>query len=74
MPKNLLERLQSQTNAKIYNLYGPTETTVYSTFKDMSKTSIIKIGKPINNTQILILNEFPAGNSASAPILGKFIP
>ncbi len=58
LPKNLLERLQSQTNAKIYNLYGPTETTVYSTFKDMSKTSIIKIGKPINNTQILILNEF----------------
>ena len=53
----LLKKLQTNTNAKIFNLYGPTETTVYSTFKDVTKSSTITIGKPINNTQIYILND-----------------
>ena len=56
LPELLLNKLQEHTNAKIINLYGPTETTVYSTFKDVTNTSLITIGKPINNTQIYILN------------------
>ncbi len=54
---NLLLRLKEYTNAKIFDLYGPTETTVYSTFKDLTNDNIISIGKPIDNTQIYILND-----------------
>ena len=56
LPMVLLKKLQEHTNARIINLYGPTETTVYSTFKDVTKTSLITIGKPINNTKVYILN------------------
>lgn len=57
LPSTLLHKLQTQTKANIYNLYGPTETTVYSTFKDMSNSSFITIGKPIDNTQVYVLND-----------------
>lgn len=53
----LLHRLQEYTKANIFNLYGPTETTVYSTFKNVTNSNFITIGKPINNTQIYILND-----------------
>ena len=56
-PKEMLPKLQSLTSAKICNLYGPTETTVYSTYKDLTVENYINIGKPIENTQIYILNE-----------------
>lgn len=57
LPLPLLHKLQKHTNANIFNLYGPTETTVYSTFKDVTNSNFITIGKPINNTQIYILND-----------------
>lgn len=57
LPTTLLDKLQEQTKANIFNLYGPTETTVYSTLKDVTHTNFITIGKPIHNTQIYILNE-----------------
>lgn len=57
LPHNLLKTLQTNTKAKIFDLYGPTETTVYSTFKDVTHSNFITIGKPINNTQIYILND-----------------
>ena len=56
LSNSLLDKLQKNTKANIYNLYGPTETTVYSAFKDVTNTNEITIGKPINNTQIYILN------------------
>lgn len=56
LPANLLHKLQEHTDANIFNLYGPTETTVYSTFKNVTNSDFITIGKPINNTQIYILN------------------
>lgn len=43
--------------ASIFDLYGPTETTVYSTFKDVTNSNFITVGKPINNTQIYVLND-----------------
>ncbi len=58
LPIKLLEKLQKHTKARIFNLYGPTETTVYSTFKEVTNVSNqITIGKPIDNTQIYILND-----------------
>lgn len=57
LPVPLLRKLQEHTDANIFNLYGPTETTVYSTFKDVTNSNFITIGKPINNTQVYILND-----------------
>ena len=55
-PEILLNKLKSITKARLLNMYGPTETTVYSCFKDLTNTNTITIGKPIDNTQIYILN------------------
>src|SRR5690606_23624781 len=42
----------------LYNLYGPTETTVAATAHRLSQQSRRNdIGRPIANTQILLLNE-----------------
>jgi amino acid adenylation domain-containing protein len=44
---------------EIRNLYGPTEYSVYSTvylFED--NTNGIKIGKPLNNTKVYLLDEY----------------
>lgn len=56
-PYNLLQKIKSLTNAKIYNMYGPTETTVWSSIKDLSNTNDITIGKPIANTIMYILDD-----------------
>lgn len=56
-PKSILEILKKSTDAKIYNLYGPTETTVWSTIQDLTYKNKIDIGKPIDNTQIYIVDE-----------------
>ena len=55
-PEILLNKLRNITNARLLNMYGPTETTVYSAFKDLTNSDAITIGKPIDNTQIYILN------------------
>jgi amino acid adenylation domain-containing protein len=50
---NLIPRCRS-----LWNMYGPTETTIYSTGKQILPTDeIITIGKPINNTQVFIIDE-----------------
>jgi amino acid adenylation domain-containing protein len=48
------------TIRKVYNLYGPTEDTTYSTFALMKKGSkdAAVIGRPIDNTQVYILDHF----------------
>lgn len=57
-PTALLPQLKAVTQAQIFNLYGPTETTVWSTIKNLTHSPKITIGKPIVNTQILILDEY----------------
>lgn len=57
MTKDLSNKLCTKT-AALYNMYGPTETTIYSTGKQIDiNDDIITIGKPVNNTQIYILDE-----------------
>lgn len=56
-PPTLLEKLQQNCNASIFNMYGPTETTVWSTVKNLTNTSNITIGKPISNTTCYILDK-----------------
>jgi amino acid adenylation domain-containing protein/thioester reductase-like protein len=57
-PLSLLKLLKKHTKARIISGYGPTETTVYCSFKDLSKTSHITIGKPIVNTRMYILDQY----------------
>ncbi|WP_062052622.1 non-ribosomal peptide synthetase [Aquimarina longa] len=51
--------VNKSSDITIYNNYGPTETTVVATNYKISNTPMIKvpIGKPIDNTQIYIVNE-----------------
>lgn len=53
----LLNKLRACTNSEIYNMYGPTETTIWSTFQKAQEDSVLNIGKPIQNTQIYILDD-----------------
>ncbi|SEC17951.1 amino acid adenylation domain-containing protein [Tenacibaculum sp. MAR_2009_124] len=39
------------------NAYGPTETSICTSLFNEELTSLVSIGKPINNTQVYILNQ-----------------
>ena len=73
LPKDLAEKLLKLT-AQLWNQYGPTETTVYSTQKLINSADDITIGKPIDRTQVYILdeslNELPVGASGEIFIAG----
>lgn len=57
-PLDLLNDLQKNTNAQIFNVYGPSETTVWSSYKELTASSSVTIGKPIKNTKIFIINSY----------------
>ncbi|WP_052704175.1 non-ribosomal peptide synthetase [Vibrio nigripulchritudo] len=57
LPQPLLEKLQSATSARLFNMYGPTETTVWSCVQELTHRSQVDIGLPILNTQVYLLNE-----------------
>ncbi|WP_234997933.1 non-ribosomal peptide synthetase [Mucilaginibacter sp. OK098] len=73
-PSALLQTLQQNTRARIFNMYGPTETTVWSSVKELTNEQEITIGKPIANTQVYILNKEgqlqPAGVAGELCISG----
>lgn len=45
-----------QSNAELYNLYGPTEASIDVTAWRCQISDIVSIGRPINNTQIYLLD------------------
>jgi amino acid adenylation domain-containing protein len=56
VPRDLVNRL-APLGAEIWNVYGPTETTIWSTTARLTATDgPVTIGKPIDNTQVFILN------------------
>lgn len=56
LPQDLVRDL-SGCLTELWNMYGPTETTVWSTCQPLRVTDrLISIGKPINNTQVHILD------------------
>lgn len=58
LPYSLLETLRENTTADIYNMYGPTETTIWSAMHKIgNEDTVVSVGKPILNTQILILDK-----------------
>lgn len=56
LSKELAEKLLPRCS-QLWNQYGPTETTVYSTQKLITSEEEITIGKPVDNTQVYILDE-----------------
>lgn len=57
LPKDLAETLRAKCES-LWNMYGPTETTIWSTVKQIQPgDETITIGRPINNTQVHILDE-----------------
>ena len=73
LPLKLVQDLSNLCGATIYNGYGPSETTVFSTLTKMN-TDKITIGRPLDNTQIYILdtnkNVLPTGISGEIYISG----
>lgn len=55
-PQELAKQLAGKTQAAISNMYGPTETTIWSTTQSISAEEGITVGKPIQNTQVYIVD------------------
>lgn len=57
LPAELAADLFNRSSS-LWNMYGPTETTIWSTVKRIAKADgMLTIGKPIQNTQVYILDE-----------------
>ncbi len=75
LPQSLADQLLPKVN-ELWNMYGPTETTVWSTCMQVVEPGQgISIGKPIDNTQLFVLNEMgspqPIGVSGELFIAGE---
>jgi amino acid adenylation domain-containing protein len=56
--ESLIPTLASKRGV-LWNMYGPTETTIWSALKQITdKDKRVSIGKPIDNTQLYVLDEF----------------
>ncbi|WP_299632761.1 AMP-binding protein, partial [uncultured Virgibacillus sp.] len=55
LSKSLWEELQGYPFT-VFNMYGPTETTIWSTVKKLESTDRITIGKPIQNTELYLMD------------------
>lgn len=56
LTSSLYKRIKEKTDANIYNGYGPTETTICCTVKQIDNEKEINIGKPLNNSEVYILD------------------
>ncbi|MFE9561566.1 amino acid adenylation domain-containing protein [Streptomyces sp. NPDC006487] len=57
LPLPLARELRART-ARLFNVYGPTETTIWSTCSELpSAPEHVRIGAPIANTQVYIVDE-----------------
>lgn len=73
--------LIKKSKIKLHNHYGPAETHVVSTIvlnsKNIDKFDMVPIGKPINNTQILILDKkerlLPINIAGEIAIIGESV-
>lgn len=57
LPQRLAQHLGQQCH-RVFNVYGPTETCIWSTISEIKPNdSMVRIGRPIANTQCYILDE-----------------
>jgi amino acid adenylation domain-containing protein len=58
LKQSLVEEIFRRTSVKrVYDLYGPSEDTVYSTCAERNAGGRASIGRPINNTEVFILDK-----------------
>jgi amino acid adenylation domain-containing protein len=60
LPAELCRRFYDQLDARLYNLYGPTETAIDVTYWECGPDEegpTVAIGRPVDNTQVYILDE-----------------
>lgn len=72
--ESLAEKMVAHS-AAVWNVYGPSETTIWSSYKKFeSAGDANNIGKPVQNTQIYILDEYlqllPIGTPGAIYIAG----
>jgi len=68
LPPDLAAQLLTRCGS-LWNVYGPTETTVWSTCSRVTSASDIHIGRPIDNTQVWILD--PRGELCPLGVPGE---
>ena len=69
LPPDLAEALLGRVG-ELWNLYGPTETTIWSTVERIKPgDAVLKIGRPIANTQVYVLDK--AGQPTSVGVPGE---
>ncbi|BDU16074.1 non-ribosomal peptide synthetase [Lysobacter auxotrophicus] len=68
LPPDLATQLLKRCGS-LWNVYGPTETTVWSTCSRVTDASDIHIGRPIDNTQVWILD--PRGELCPLGVPGE---
>ncbi len=56
LPQDLARQLLSRCR-ELWNMYGPTETTIWSTCSRVTDPDDIHIGRPIDNTDLYVLDE-----------------
>lgn len=76
-PPELLKKIKTYTQARIYNQYGPSETTVAVSMKEISNAERITIGTPLGNCKMYVLdqwlNPLPIGGNGKLFIGGKCV-
>lgn len=69
LPLTLSKKLLDRVDA-LWNMYGPTETTIWSSVQQIHpQDAIITVGKPIDNTQMYIID--PENNLVKAGSIGE---
>lgn len=56
LPRELADRLRVRAD-QVWNMYGPTETTVWSSLGQVRSGPSVDVGRPIDNTRFLIVDE-----------------
>jgi fengycin family lipopeptide synthetase D len=57
LQKSLLLQLQEKTPARILHFYGPTEITIGATYKDVTESGTVNIGRPLPDVYTYILDK-----------------
>jgi polyketide synthase PksJ len=66
MPETLRQRFH-EADSEVWNLFGPTETTIWSTLKRLHPGDATTIGRPIANTEVLVLDDHHRLSAVGVP-------
>lgn len=69
LPLSLVKKIKQITNARLLNMYGPTETTIWSSYQEIHEDEAIRIGRPIANTEIFVMDL--DGNPVPVGVIGE---